>query len=363
MPFYYELDESTETGKRIADRLLLLRQRLANEDGRPNIPVRTVDETLLLATWNIRDFDSRKYGLRSDEAIFYIAEIISHFDLVAIQEVNADLSGLGRLMNVLGGWWKYVLTDVTAGAAGNRERAAFVYDSRKVRFGGLSGEIVIPPKRGAGRVVEPARQLARTPFICGFQAGWLKLMLCSVHIYYGKSVAVDPNRLEEIRVLSKFLIDRVKDKNAWAHNMALLGDFNIFSTNDPTHEAIERAGFFIPPQFRETPSNAARDKHFDQIAFVSKASDAKIVRDRLKGFRAGVFDFFKYVYRDDEQRMYIPEMGAAYERTSKGKRRDARAKRNYYRQWRTHQMSDHFPMWIELQVDFGKEYLQKIAAE
>ena len=27
-----------------------------------------------------------------------------------------------------------------------------------------------------------------------------------------------------------------------------------------------------------------------------------------------------------------------------------------YGTWRTHQMSDHLPMWVKLQVDFAEEY-------
>jgi hypothetical protein len=32
---------------------------------------------------------------------------------------------------------------------------------------------------------------------------------------------------------------------------------------------------------------------------------------------------------------------------------------NAYKQWRTFKMSDHLPLWVELGVDFGTEYLQK----
>ena len=172
MPFQYQLgappsadrvrtrglDRETTTDERTARGLLLLRKKLAEQ-----IPKRTVNETLLLASWNIRDFDASKYGFRTDEAMYYIAEIISHFDLVAVQEVNADLKALHRLMKTLGSWWKFIFTDVTAGSAGNRERGAFIYDSRKVKFGGLAGEVVIPAKKLPDRTLDPQRQLARTP--------------------------------------------------------------------------------------------------------------------------------------------------------------------------------------------------------
>jgi|ERR1044072_3542443 hypothetical protein len=32
-----------------------------------------------------------------------------------------------------------------------------------------------------------------------------------------------------------------------------------------------------------------------------------------------------------------------------------------FKDWRTYQMSDHLPMWIELRVDFSPEYLKRIA--
>ena len=142
--FYERIDRDTDEGKRTAERLLALRDALGRE-----IPVRGVGGTLLLTTWNMREFDSPSYGQRKDEPLYYMAEIIDRFHLVAIQEVRDDLSALERLMALLGPWRKYLATDVTGGKPGNRERMAFLYDSRKVRFGGLAGEVVIPPSRRA----------------------------------------------------------------------------------------------------------------------------------------------------------------------------------------------------------------------
>jgi len=176
-------------------------------------------------------------------------------------------------------------------------------------------------------------------------------------------VAVDPTRLEEIKVLSEFLVNRVEDEDAWARNLVLLGDFNIFDTDDPTFEAIVDAGFFIPPQFREVTSNAAGGKHFDQMAFVSKAYNEQVVQERLERLKAGVFDFFQYVYTDEDEHNYLSEMGRAYAVKSSGEPRSEREKRNYFKQWRTYQMSDHFPMWLEVQIDFGEPYLRSVAGE
>ena len=61
--------------KPIADGLLELRSRI--EKG--GIPSSKLDETLNLATWNIREFGKKT---RSEAAIHYIAEILSQFDLI-----------------------------------------------------------------------------------------------------------------------------------------------------------------------------------------------------------------------------------------------------------------------------------------
>jgi endonuclease/exonuclease/phosphatase family metal-dependent hydrolase len=345
MPYYADLDATNERDQRTAERLLELKDRLAE------IPVRTIDN-LLLATWNIREFDSSSYGARTREPLLYMAEIISRFDLVAVQEVREDLEALNRLRHYLGRWWEYVLTDVTEGKPGNRERMAFLYDSRKVNFGGLAGEIVIPPSLG-GDGFTPANQLARTPFLVGFRVGWFAFTICTTHILYGEQEAEDPRRVEEIRLLAEFLADRASEKHAWAPNMIMLGDFNIFAPEDKTMEAITAAGFEVPVQLRDHPSNAPRTKHYDQIAFITKD-----LKDQLPDCRAGAFNYYDTVYTPEDEAVYEPEMGTAYHTTSSGEPREEASKKTYYRSfWRTYQMSDHLPMWIELHTDFGRRYL------
>lgn len=349
MAFYYTIDNKTESGRRTARNLLALKERLAAE-----IPRRTITDTLLLATWNIREFDSTKYGARTNEAFHYIAEIVSHFDLVAIQEVRDDLTALEQLRYLLGDeTWDYILTDVTEGTRGNRERMAFLYDAKKVRFGGLAGEVVLPETRTPEGLV-PARQLARSPFVVGFQVGWFKFMLCTVHILYGTATAVDPERLEEIKVLSDFLVKRVKEPHAWAKNLILLGDFNIFRPTDVTLKAISDAGFVVPEQIQSLPSNAARNKHYDQIAFW-----APHLERQLATLDAGVFDYYALLFRGEDRETYVEAMGEAYRKKSDGTARDEAGKKRYYNDWRTYQMSDHLPMWVELKIDFGVEYLEK----
>ena len=134
--------------RRALDRLLALRRQMQAEVG----PHRG-DASLLLATWNIRDFDSNKFGHgpRLPESFHYIAEIVSWFDLVAVQEVNRDLAALSKLMSLLGRDWDYLVTDTTEGSGGNEERIAFVFDRRRVQFRNVVGEVVLPKSRIGSR--------------------------------------------------------------------------------------------------------------------------------------------------------------------------------------------------------------------
>jgi hypothetical protein len=178
-----------------------------------------------------------------------------------------------------------------------------------------------------------------------------------VHIYYGTEKAEDPKRIKEIELLAKFLADHVQKDAAWCRNLVLLGDFNIFTPSDKTFKALVQAGFFIPEQLQKLPSNIDQNKHYDQMAFISHAYDPKIVQERLTRCKAGVFNFFESVYRDEDETVYRAEMDEGY-----AKAKTPRDKTNYYRQWRTFHMSDHLPMWLELPIDFGKEYLEHVVA-
>jgi hypothetical protein len=137
MPYYYPLKKIRDKEERFRtiDKILSLRAQLNRE-----IPAKTSAETLLLATWNIREFgDNRRI-----ESLYYIAEIISRFDLIAIQEVASNLKGLESLMKLLGNHWDYIVTDSTDGTAGGGERTAFLFDTNKIVFRKIAGEIVLP---------------------------------------------------------------------------------------------------------------------------------------------------------------------------------------------------------------------------
>ncbi|NQW12974.1 MAG: endonuclease/exonuclease/phosphatase family protein [Rhodobacter sp.] len=353
--FYANLNHNPDK-KRIADRLKLLKAKLAAE-----VPAKSPTETLL-ATWNIREFDAPSYGQRSQECLFYIAEIISHFDIIAVQEVREDLDALKSVVRILGDSnWDYLVSDVSEGTPGNRERMAFIYDKRSISFSSMAGEIVVPPievKEGNKLIrYDPSMQLYRTPYISAFRAGWSHLVLCTVHILYGDDEADNPKRAKEIEVLAQILGKRARERRDYS-NLILLGDFNIYGAGDITMKALTDAGFYIDPSLQALPeTNTGKKKRkYDQIAIhpVKK-------RMELTG-KAGVFNYFDTVYTDADEPIYVPQMGEAYDTISSGEPRENES--TYYQTyWRTFQMSDHLPMWVQLRTDFLAEYLDELAAD
>ena len=79
-------------------------------------------------------------------------------------------SGKGIIgMKILGDGWRYIVNDITEGNAGNRERSAYIFNSKRVEFAGLAGEIVLWSALTASSTL---KQLKRTPYMTGFRAGW-----------------------------------------------------------------------------------------------------------------------------------------------------------------------------------------------
>jgi endonuclease/exonuclease/phosphatase family metal-dependent hydrolase len=340
MPYYYPLKSLNKTERlRTVNNLLSLRSQLDRD-----IPQKTATDTLLLATWNIREFGNN----RRKESLHYIAEIVSRFDLVAIQEVSANRKGLDNLVSLLNRNWDSYVTDSTDGSAGGGERMVFLYDKSKVSFGKMAGEIVLPKKN----LIDGELQFARTPCCVAFQAGWFKFMLTTVHIYYGSTSSADRKKREkEIDAITSILSKRAKTEDM---SYILLGDFNIPNVDDNTMKALEKYGFTVPVEIKQHPSDLGGTNHYDQIAFNLKLEKNMTVFNE-KEQKAGVFHFEETVYteRDLEiYRGYFPDK-------IKGKT-DAEIKKYYLSTWRTLQMSDHLPLWVELKIDFSNRYLEKL---
>ncbi len=114
------------------------------------------NNTLLAATWNLTNFGVQE---RTDDDIALMAEIVSWFDLVAVQEVADELTDLRRLVSNLESNYKVILSDI----GGNNERAGFIYESNKVERLELAAEVAEPPSQRRfiriGRCIRIVRRL------------------------------------------------------------------------------------------------------------------------------------------------------------------------------------------------------------
>jgi endonuclease/exonuclease/phosphatase family metal-dependent hydrolase len=297
------------------------------------IPKKLIGQNLLIATWNIRSFASltRKWtALQSDSpkrdlrGLRAICDILSRFDVVAIQEVKGDLRALRDTMRYLGESWSFMMTDITLGDAGNDERMAFVFDSSRVKLSGLACELVVPPEWLA-EIPENAlrRQFARTPYAVSFKAGKTTFILVTLHVDYGDSTE---DRKGELKAISRWMKAWAKRESKWHHNLLTLGDFNIERRGDDLWEAFTSTGLSVPAELNAVPKSIfddesdPNDKFYDQIAwFTLESGSIALDMDYQTG---GYFDFLPFVYTD----VNLTKNSISY------------------------RISDHYPLWAEFRI-------------
>jgi len=310
------LPDLTLPPSEVALDLARLREALDTE-----IPGKT-DSNLLVGTWNLRAFGdlTSKWQSGPDDspkrdwhAMVCIAEVVSRFDVVALQEVRRNPAALRLLLKVLGSPWRVVASDVTEGGPGNGERLAFVYDTDRLQASGLVGEIVLPETADAA-----LQQFARSPYVAGFSRGPVEFILVTVHVLWGENAS---ERLPEITAFARWMRDWADRPSDWNENLLVLGDFNLDRIGDPLFNAFVSTGLWPPAELnhvRRTVFDDDKDHNFyDQIAWFSDPAGSSLLHSLTYGRRGGSFDFIPHVLTD-----LTPS------ETS----------------WR---VSDHYPLWVE----------------
>lgn len=342
---------SEEDKKRAIPNIVALKKGLQEK-----VPPKTVDRNLLLASWNIKEFGH--ITERLPESHYYIAEIINAFDIVAIQEIKSSLEGLNKVMRLLGSHWSYIITDITEGSAGNKERFGFIYDTRHIQHSGLSGELVIPPEIGENAII---RQLKRTPTITGFEAGWKKFSIISVHLHPGEGGASgdEPSdhdlRKEEVRLLMELIRDKLDSEKLWSDDLIILGDTNLYDDDDDIVDLITDEGFSESQGLEGKPTNTSLSQIYDRI-FMNTDDYFTFSKDENGVEKGDVFNLFDYVYTDDLRTSYHDEM--LEQKNDPSTLTDDEAFQKYYdRYWKRNQVSDHLPVWIEIETDSSESFL------
>ena len=314
--FHFDFDVNAE--KRA------LRNYRDHKNGR-FIPKRK-DTNLLLASWNIANFGAQD---REERHYELIAEMINWYDLVAVQEVRDDLSGLRAVMDILPKSWKTVFTD----KSGNDERMTFLYRYPKVKLLEMCAELAIPVSEqkdinlpGINRVFTG---FDRNPMIATFDTRGFRFGLVNVHLYFGsqdtaeaKTDSMDRRRLEAYAV-SRWCDLRRKDKDRYVDYFIALGDFNLpcwEDVNDPVRTALIARGLRKPEHSSRIASNIKNDSDYDQILC------APGVLSRIR--ESGVFDYdgaiFKELFKSKTMSSFLSYL-------------------RYY-------ISDHRPIWSEINI-------------
>jgi endonuclease/exonuclease/phosphatase family metal-dependent hydrolase len=248
-----------------------------------NIPKKAANK-LLLATWNIANLGGQKR-----EQVHYkiIAEMLSWYDIIAIQELNDNLEGLRNLQKELPKNYQVIFSD----ASGNNERMCFLFNNKKVKQMEKVGEIAIAVEDLADiklpEIKSEFKGFSRSPFLATFKVNNFVFALINAHSYFG-----DDTELKSIerRSLEAYCIARWADlrrnsKNCYTQNIIALGDFNLpkVEQGDLVNKALLAKGFEMPEHSTKIYSNINNDMQYDQIVFLPG----------LKSLisNSGVFDF------------------------------------------------------------------------
>jgi endonuclease/exonuclease/phosphatase family metal-dependent hydrolase len=296
------------------------------------VPAKTA-KNLLIATWNLRAFGSltRKWHSaaadsprRDLHAALCIAEILSRFDVIAIQEVKADLRALRDVLKKLGPDWAFAMTDVTQGDPGNGERLCYLFNSARVKLSGLACELVVPedldtPFQTPANAFQ--RQFVRTPYAVSFLAGDQTFVLVTLHVIFGNK---GDDRRQELAAIAKWLRLWAEQEDDYGHNLICLGDFNIDRVGDPQFLAFTSTGLTpakdhagLPRTIFAKPGKPELDAFYDQIAWFETIKGKPYLS--LKYKKGGAFDFRNLVMKD------LTLQALSF------------------------RMSDHFPLWVEFE--------------
>ena len=298
------------------------------------VPSKQLDRNVIIASWNIRELGRHNGKWTTVQAdvpkrnvgdLHLIAEILSRFDVIAVQEVQDNLQALRVIMSCLGPDWGFTVTDVSFGDAGDNERLAYLYDLRRVRPSGLAGELVLSPEDLARPVVPgQTSQLVKTPYIVSFTTASRPFVLTTVHVVWGDGGALR-RRAREAEALSKMLGRAVQspageELDPFRASLIALGDFNITTKDDVIFKALVDSGLQPDVETIDKPRTVndrpASKIAYDQLAWFAPGRPGALKFPRLSG------DTFAW-----DQHILQGEPGDT-----------------------TFRISDHYPLWVEFDV-------------
>lgn len=257
----------------------------------------TIDEKIKIASFNIQVFGKSKRG--KDEVMDSLSEIAREFDIIAVQEVRdktkTTVSYFVSRINESEGPDYSSIESERLGRTNSKEQYAFVYNSSKVEFSGIS--YVYDDKRDV---------FEREPFVAGFRSGNFDYILVNVHIK-------PDDAEEEIAELEKV----VADADSMFENdsdVIVLGDFNADGSyfSESCIKGIRNPAVYVWAISDEMDTTVSSNNYtYDRIVFMRNFTSEDYTGS------SGVFDF--------EQKL---NLNHSFAKT----------------------VSDHYPVWAEFRT-------------
>ena len=358
---------------------------------------RRVYGSVLIGSFNIRKLGSDHS--RSKRTWQFLACICRQYDLLAVQEIMDDLSGIKELMRLLGPEFGLIISDKTGafpGEPGVGERLGFIfrwsvmqrtqvatditYDCTKV-LSILSSNLTqinsafqdyqrkLQDYEAGKRKTKPNLKMPvfltfiRQPFCVSFKiVGYpgtdpYEFMAVNAHLYFGRYMT---DRRQEFNALMEWILSRVRENDkAYYPNFMLLGDLNLdFDSpqndririeihmkmfNDASGEAVNVNFPFLdvhPKQTSHFRTNARMSETFDQIGLFFRKSGLPTYLDNAimgQKERGPNYGVFNFVKLFDD---------ALNTRKKLADMTDDEREAFYSRF--EHKVSDHMPIWLRL---------------
>lgn len=342
----------------------------------------------------IGSFNIRKLGnvrKRNANTWAFLANICQQYDLIAIQEIMDDLTGLHKIMELLGPEFGMIVSDRTGafpGAAGLAERLGFIFRWSVVCRGEVVSDITYDRSKvleilaenfdEIGAVMEPYSKamqafregdrkkpkapkmpvflsFIRQPFCVSFKiVGYpgtkpYRFMAVNAHLMFGGM----QDRRKEFDAIMNWINERVRQNDkTYYPNFVLMGDLNLdfdnpktdrkriekhlkSFNNDSGEEVDVNFPFLDPYPGKSKPfkTNARLNQTFDQIGlfFREQGLPTHLENSNMGTNRLGpdygVFNFVK---------LFQSALGVS----------NADMKKLYPRF--EHKVSDHMPLWLRL---------------
>lgn len=183
---------------------------LSIEDLIPQEPqIKSCSPNITIASFNIRKFSDNS---RTDEELKQIAEVLSEFDLIAVQEVLGDTIILNRTIEMLPGYDFIVSEEV-----GNiqKERYAFIFNNK------------VKPITEGKTYYDKFDNFIREPYYASFRSGGFDFKIMTVHILYGDRASDRTGEMKQIANVYEYYQEKDSE-----NDLILTGDFNTQPTQD-----------------------------------------------------------------------------------------------------------------------------------